>query len=153
MIANPLPDPCETRTKARVLLSIQIQLLSNLLRSLLSAEPDVEIVGEVSDPVDLLIAAGQTQADVVIQCWPSDEMPGICSHLLAAFPDLTVIGIGDEGESNFACRRPIVVNHLSPPGLRSVQSVIREALAEVVPLRSWAPITSARAAGICIVKH
>lgn len=131
VVANPLPDVLEPRTKARVLLSIEFQLLSNLLRSLLSAEPDVEIVGEVLDPADLLIATGQTEAHVVIQCWPSDQMPGVCSHLLAAFPDLTVIGISAEGESNFACRRPIVVNHLSPPGLPSVQNAIREAIAEL----------------------
>lgn len=136
MVANVMPDMRQTTAKARVLLSIELQLLNDLLKSLLSAEPDVEIVGEVVDPADLLVATGQAEADVVIQRWPSNEMPGICSHLLAAYPDLTVIGLSTEGECNFACRRPIVVNHLGPPGISSVQGAIREALADFVTHQS-----------------
>jgi hypothetical protein len=145
--ANNVPIQPDFRTKARVLLSIKSQLLNDLLRSLLSVEPTVEIAGEVLDPAALLIAIRQTSADVVIQSWPSDQMPEVCSHLLAAYPDLTVIGLSADGEFNFTCHRPIVVDQPSEPGLSGVQAAIRQAVAEFMAPAFAEQVTEPQAVG------
>jgi DNA-binding NarL/FixJ family response regulator len=129
LIAKPVPHTPRRQGEIRVLLAVDFPLLSDLLKALLGDEPEVEIVGEVADPADLLLATGQTEADVIIQCWQSSEqVPGICTHLLAAYPDVLVIGLGADGEHNYTCRRPVVVDSLSTPALSGVQAAIREAL-------------------------
>lgn len=140
MIAKLSLPRTACQTKARVLLAIDFQLLSDLLQDFLADEPFVDVVGQVVDPADLLVAVGRTAANVVIQNWESaGQMPGICTHLLAAYPDLLVIGLGPDGEHNYTCRRPIVVDGLPALGLPSVQEAIYEALADFVVPGSLRP--------------
>lgn len=120
-------------TSARVLLAVDMNLLSDALKTCLAAQPNIEVVGEVSDPTSLILAVGQAKANVVIHCWPSTgEMPGVCTHLLAAFPDLTVIGLGIDGERNQVAFRPIVVEPLPAEGLDGVLNVLHEIVKDFV---------------------
>ena len=50
----------------RILLAVAPRLLRDSLRRLIADEPDLEVVGDPVDPVDVLIATGQTQADIVL---------------------------------------------------------------------------------------
>lgn len=119
--------------RVRVLIGIDSFLLSDVLRTHLSNDPRIEIVGETTEPVDLLVAVGETKANVVMMNWPqSGQIPGICTHLMSAYPDLTVIGLALDGDQNYVCRRPTVVQTLHQSDLASVQDVIRQALAEFV---------------------
>ena len=133
LIATQTTHCSISRKKVRVLLAMDLYLLSDLLKTHLDNDPAVEIVGEMAEPANLLIATGQTKANVVIQCWPSSgQMPGICTHLMAAYPDLTIIGLSINGDRNYVCRRPVVVDNLPSSDLASVQIAIQEALAEFV---------------------
>ena len=74
------------------------------LRAVLREEPTVEIVGEsTSDPVDVLVAIGQTAADVLIHSWGQDEhLQATQSHMFAEFPDLLIVGVCLKEESGYA---------------------------------------------------
>jgi len=57
-----------------------------------------EPVSAVSNHVEVLLAAGETQADVVVMGMEDAEPPGIASHLLEEYPYLKIIAIdlGDQ---------------------------------------------------------
>jgi len=72
-------------------------MLRGILKKAISTEPDMEIVGELADGIPLLLAAAQTQADVVITGLQDSELPGICSHLLNEYPHIKVLGLTADG--------------------------------------------------------
>jgi DNA-binding NarL/FixJ family response regulator len=78
----------------KVLLANGPEALPTGLAMLLQQQSDIEVVGTVLDPVNLLVAVGDTQADVVVMALPdSGEMPGICSHLLHEYPQLLILAL------------------------------------------------------------
>jgi DNA-binding NarL/FixJ family response regulator len=96
----------------RVLLAVESPV-SERLQKLIQQDADIEIVGQVTDPVDVLVAVKETQADVVIQQFPqSGSLPGICSNLLMEYPHLLVIGIPPRQDRVFACRQRIARKRL-----------------------------------------
>ena len=112
--------------KIRVLLALDSPLLRELLRKLIEREPDMEVVDEVDDPVDLLFGTDLAEVNVVIHSWPeSREMPGICTHLLAEYPDLLLVGIPPGAERAYACRQAIATIPLRTSSLRDVIDEIR----------------------------
>ena len=69
----------------KVLLANEPEAVRTGLATFLQQQSDIEVVGTVLDPIELLVAVEDTQADVVIVTLPdTGEMPGICSHLLHA---------------------------------------------------------------------
>ena len=133
MIAGSRWHGTKREQRVRVLIGIDSFLLSDVLGTHLTNDPNCEIVGEVTEPVDLLVAAGETKADVVIMTWPqSGKMPAICTHLMSAYPDLTVIGLSLNGDQSYVCRRPTVVRTLNQSDLASIQEVIRQSLTELI---------------------
>ncbi len=59
----------------------------------LQTQPEVEIVGEVAEHVELLVAVRETNADAVLLVIDADEDEGMLSHLFAEYPDLTVLAV------------------------------------------------------------
>ncbi|PIZ70069.1 MAG: hypothetical protein COY19_00720, partial [Candidatus Marinimicrobia bacterium CG_4_10_14_0_2_um_filter_48_9] len=52
--------------KIRILLSSRPKLLSEVISNLISRQPDMKIIGEIIDPLQLLTTAKATLADAVI---------------------------------------------------------------------------------------
>jgi DNA-binding NarL/FixJ family response regulator len=97
----------------RVVLSSGSPMIGEALEAILEQEEDIEVVGKVTDPVDLLIAVAETRADVVIHSWPdSDQLPGICSHLLMEYPCLLIIGIPTTVDRMCVSRQVILTRSL-----------------------------------------
>lgn len=112
--------------KIRVLLALDSPLLRELLRKLIEQEPDLEVVDEIDDPVDLLLGADLANVNAVIHSWPeSAEMPGVCTLLLAEYPDLLLVGIPPGAECAYACRQAIATTTLPRPSLGGVIDEIR----------------------------
>jgi hypothetical protein len=113
----------------RVLLAVESQMLSEL-KEHIERDDNMEVVGEVSEvanPLDLLLAVDGTQANVVIHGWPeSQEMPGVCTHLLAEFPDLLVIGIPPSRDRAVACRQTITKTTIRMAGMEDLLAEIRQ---------------------------
>jgi hypothetical protein len=64
----------------------------------LTSVPGIELVGEVPDILDVLMALKQGQADVVITS-TSDEDLGMNSHVFAQFPDATLLVLGPDADA------------------------------------------------------
>ena len=133
--------------KVQVLLALDSGLLRQALLDLIEREQDLEVVGEVDDPVDLLVAVGATQANVVLLHCPGIQgrtcedgaAPGICTHLLNEYPDLFIICLSEDGDLACLCRQAIsttVMPSLSLTGLlKGIRSCSSGVGAESCPQR------------------
>lgn len=76
-----------------------------VLKELSHEDPQLQIVGEADEPVDVLLKTGKAKADVVVlpQTIHGGE-PGICSHLLLEYPNLVVVLVPSEVGPNLLCR-------------------------------------------------
>jgi len=84
--------------KIRVLLGFTNARRVTAFKKLLIREPDIEIVGETINNIDLLLEAGSTHANVVTIDLPMHgKESGICSHLLAEYPDVKIFAVSEEG--------------------------------------------------------
>ena len=77
------------------------------------------------DPVQILVRAGQMEADVVvIDQGEAEDLPGLGSHLLYEYPELLVITLsGHDGAS--AYRLEVVRRELEKPLGSSLLAAIR----------------------------
>ncbi len=83
----------------RVLLAQMPETLRDTFTQLVAGQSDMELVGDLTDPLSLLLAAGQTRPDAVIMGLQDSEFPGICSHLLSEYPHIKVVGMTADGRS------------------------------------------------------
>jgi len=70
-----------------------LERLDGSIKALLKKHPDVDIVGQASDHVELLVAIRNTQADAVLLMIDTEKDEGMLSHLFAEYPDLIVLAI------------------------------------------------------------
>ena len=115
----------KTVHRIRIVLALESPLLCEVLRDLIQQEPDLEVVAEADDPVDLLLTVDLTKVNVFIHSWESHEVPAICSHLLTEYPDLLVIGIPPNADLAYACRQAIAKTKFPTARLQDVLSEIR----------------------------
>jgi DNA-binding NarL/FixJ family response regulator len=100
----------------RVLLAQLDEALQDRLEDVLSRQPDM-IVTTVDDYVEVLIAAGETQADVVVLAMENGEAPGITTHLVEEYPYLKIILVasGHQHDSFYELRQQLIpIGEASP---------------------------------------
>lgn len=128
---NPKPTPidCEKGGRLmpiRVLLALESPMLCETLADLLARQEGIEVVGHASEPLDLLVAVEKSEADVVLLTFPEfPNLPGVCSHLFAEFPELVVLGVSPDGQYACTCRQEVRVKPLEGAGLDDVLAEIR----------------------------
>ena len=114
----------------RLILALDAQILADLLRSTFSDEPDIDVVFETNDVLDLLLATRQHEPHLVVMTVsPQGRLPPIGTHLLAEFPALLVVGITSEGERVFTFRNTIRTEHHALDDVRGLISQLRTAVA------------------------
>jgi len=117
----------------KILLAVESPLLRELLCERIENEGGVAVVEQSVDSIDLLVAVGQAQADVIIQTWPENgEMPSICSHMFLEYPDLIVIGLPADSDRAVVCRQTIAKTEFQGVGLQDLFSTILHPVAETV---------------------
>jgi DNA-binding NarL/FixJ family response regulator len=87
--------------KIRVLLANHPLMIPDGIRELVAQEEDMEIVGDLRGPMKILQETGRTMADAVILAQEGMDEPGLCSQLLAVYPDLTILSIAPNMTSGF----------------------------------------------------
>ena len=93
---------------------------------MLADEPDLEIVGEVIHPIDVLLELGSTQAEVVVIDLPtSGEDPGLCSHLLAEYPEVKVVAVSPGGDTSVVYETGVTRRYLSDASPETLTRFIR----------------------------
>jgi two-component system response regulator DevR len=110
----------------KVLLANRPEALRTGLATLLQQQSDIEVIGTVLDPIELLVAVGDTQADVVVVTLPdSGEMPGICSHLLHEYPQLLILALSSARTKACIYRQAITVEPLADVSDEGILSAVR----------------------------
>jgi DNA-binding NarL/FixJ family response regulator len=113
---------------ARVLLTIRQDARRSQLRRLLQNQQDIIVVAEEFDPLRILVAVAETNADVVILDLPDGGTdPGICSHLLAEFPQLVVLALSLQQDELVVYKNKIIKERISSPADKEILSIIRQA--------------------------
>lgn len=89
--------------KIRVMLAEDHQMFRDALRALLEKEPDIEVVAEVGDGLELLDRARQMAPDIVCMDIGMPNLNGIeaTRRLLDLFPKMRVIGLSAYTEKHF----------------------------------------------------
>jgi len=106
--------------RTRILLVEMTGMLCDILAAVLSAEPDMEVVGVLSSRGKLRATVAETKADVVVLALEDSELPEDCGRLLHAHPRMRVLGVASDGRRGFLYElRPLKASlgELSPQGL------------------------------------
>lgn len=79
--------------KIRVLFANHPIMVPNAIRQLVEEREDMELVGDCRGPMKILQETGRTKADTVILAQEGTSESGLCSQLLAVYPDLTIVSV------------------------------------------------------------
>lgn len=92
--------------KIRVALADDHQLFRNGLRILLGAYPDLEVIAEASNGIELLRVLEHCESDIVLMDINMPEMDGIeaTAKIAALCPDIKVIALSMYGEEEYYYR-------------------------------------------------
>lgn len=66
-------------------------MVPDVIRLVVTEQQDMELVGDYRGPMRILQETGRTKADAVILAQEGTDEPGLCSQLLAVYPDLTIM--------------------------------------------------------------
>jgi DNA-binding NarL/FixJ family response regulator len=88
--------------RIRVLLGNHPLMVPTAIRRLVEEQVDMEIVGDCRGPINILRETGRTKADAVILVQEGTNEPGLCSQLLAVYPDLAIVSVTDDMDTAFA---------------------------------------------------
>jgi len=111
--------------KIKILLANRPRMLREVVRKMIDVQPDMEVAGEVLDPVDLLVAVKDTVADAVILDLEDSEESELTSHLLVEYPNLTIVGVAPNGKTAFVRpRRQEIVDPTGPKLLEALRQAI-----------------------------
>ena len=87
--------------KVRVLVANRPRLMRDLVRTTISDQPDIEIVGEVHGEFEIFEAIEQTKPDfLIIALDDSDARPVICDFVLERFPHMKILALAPDRNSS-----------------------------------------------------
>lgn len=87
--------------KIRVLLANHPMMVPDVIRHSVTNQEDMEVVGDCRGPMRILQETGRAKADAVILAQEGVDEPGLCSQLLAVYPDLTILSVTTDLASAF----------------------------------------------------
>jgi AmiR/NasT family two-component response regulator len=87
--------------KIKVLVANRPRLMRELVLETISGQPDIEVVGEVTDTADIERMVAQSKPDfVIISLDEADRRPVICDGLLARSPATKILALAPERNSS-----------------------------------------------------
>jgi len=111
------------------MLASRPKMISDVFRNIINRQPDMMMVGEVIDPIKLLLAVKITPVDaVIVTPLKTNAEPIICSHLLKEHPLLKVVTVSAEGKAACLYQSGEPMQRLEEPCGQSLLGAIREAL-------------------------
>lgn len=112
--------------KIKVLLAIRPRMLSEVVRHTVGQQPDMEVVGELIDPIGQWRALRVTEAEVVIITPPdSDSEPGLGSTLLVAYPHLKIMALSATSDTAVLYEAGSLKQRIDNVGEESMLGAIR----------------------------
>jgi chemotaxis response regulator CheB len=87
--------------KIRVLVANQPRLMRELVLETITDQPDIEVIGEVSDDAEIQVAVAEAHPDVVIVALTkTNKRPMLCADLMETFPQLKIVAVSPERNSS-----------------------------------------------------
>ena len=115
--------------KINVMFSSRPKLLSEVIRNLIERQPDMKVVGEVINPLELIFALRETPVDVVIITpLKTNGEPRICIQLLKEHPRLRILILTEESEAVYIFQSGSPRKCIERPSEQTIIDVIRESL-------------------------
>lgn len=115
--------------KIKVLIASRPKLLSEVIRYMVARQSDMEVMGEVRDPIELRSAVKVTGAQVVIVTpLPANGEPYICTELLAAYPLLIIVTQSAKGEAAYLYQSGSPKRRIEEPSEQLILGAIRESI-------------------------
>lgn len=114
--------------KIRVLLANHPRMVPDAIRQLVAEQEDIEVVADCRGPIRILQEAGRTKADAVILAQEGSDEPGLCSQLLAVYPDLTIVSFASDMEKTFVQQLRSSRQEMGQSQIQDIPRVLRAAL-------------------------
>jgi DNA-binding NarL/FixJ family response regulator len=115
--------------KIKVMLASRPKIISDVIRNLIDRQPDMTLLGEVVDPIQLIVATSEKEVDVVIVTpLKANGEPIICRHLLEEHPNLKIVVLLDKGEAAYLYQSGADKKLIEDPSADSILGVIRDAV-------------------------
>jgi hypothetical protein len=117
----------------RVLVANQPRLMRELIVGALTDQPDIEIVGEVTDDAEVPSQVGKILPDlVVISLGQSGERPVLCDAILHQHPEVRIIAVAfEKNQSVFYWATFIIHSNEIEPSEEGILKAARRILADV----------------------
>jgi DNA-binding NarL/FixJ family response regulator len=113
----------------KVLLSSRPKLLSEVIRNIIEHQVDMQVVGEVLDPLQLLPVTRQILVDVIIITpLRANGEPKICHLLLAEHPQLKIITQSSKGDAAYLYQSGVLKMRIEGPSGQTILDTIREVM-------------------------
>ncbi|MBN2415507.1 hypothetical protein JXO52_06680 [bacterium] len=110
-----------------VMFSSRPKLLSEVFHNLIERQPDMRVVGEVVDPIELIFALRKTPTDVIIITpMKANGVPRVCSQLLKEHPRLKILTLTLEGEAVYIYQSGLKRSCIQKPTEQMLLDVIRK---------------------------
>ena len=76
-------------------------MLSDIITDIVTSQPDMEMVGTVTDGAAAAVTVSETDADVIVLGLPDAELPSEYAALLSARPQTRLLGVSGDGRRAF----------------------------------------------------
>ncbi|MFO0729707.1 MAG: hypothetical protein U0231_12805 [Nitrospiraceae bacterium] len=86
----------------------------------------MEVVGACRGPIKILQETGRTNADAVILAQEGSGEPGLCSQLLAVYPDLMILCLAPDGQTVYAQRLRSCRHKVPSPQMVNIAHILRK---------------------------
>jgi chemotaxis response regulator CheB len=85
----------------RVVVANRPRLMRELVLEAIIEQPDIEILAEIQNELDILRVVDETHPDfLIISLDESNERPAICDELLRRFPEMKILALAPERNSS-----------------------------------------------------
>lgn len=85
----------------RVLLANRPRLIRELVMATIADQPDIEIVGEIQEEIEMSKAVEAARPDLLIVALEkSNRLSGVCQSILQRFPQIRIIAISSDRNSS-----------------------------------------------------
>jgi chemotaxis response regulator CheB len=115
-------------SRIKVLLANRPRLIRELVMATISDQPDIEIVGEIQEEVQISKAVEAVRPDfLIVALEKSNRLSGICQTVLRSFPQIQIIAISSDRNSSMCYWASLhIESHQIECSEAGVLSAIRE---------------------------
>lgn len=103
-------------------------MVPDAIRQLVAEQDDMELVADCRGSMKILQETGRAKADAVILAQEEMDEPGLCSQLLAVYPNLTILSLVSGMETAFTQQLRSNRQEIGQPQIHDIAQVLRVAV-------------------------